>query len=221
MTDKPAPPDANATGWQAYLPPDETILWQGQPASEISWRGGEMGTVLLGAIIFAFIGFGVWDSWVHSDGSDPFTFGRALGVMVFASIGVGVTVSGPLGMQMVRRGTWYTLTNRRAIIAHWPMVFGVTVYRGLDCYPVTDVAVVGSDMQGLKTVQFSRMSQRHTFVDGDGWRKTGSAHSLSSSSRRTYNLPVGFDRIADAAHVAELCRKVKADPRHMDWVTGR
>lgn len=221
MPDAKTPPALDTSGWQEYLSQDETILWQGRPATGISWRGGAMGTVVIGAVMLAFITFGLWDTWRYRDGSDPFTFGDALGVLVFAGIAALVMLSGPVGLHLVRLGTWYTLTNRRAIIAHWPTLFGVTVYRGLDCYPITEVAVAKSDVQGLMTAHFSRMDQRHTFVAGDGWRKTSAEYSRTDHTRRAHNHPVGFERIADAAQVAELCRNVQADPHHMDWAKAR
>lgn len=210
-----------ASDWDAYLDPDEEILWQARPDSRITWRGGEIWTVLIGVIILAFIAFGLWDTWRHSDGSVPFTLGSAFSVLVFMAIGILVMLSGPVGLHIVREGTWYTLTTRRAIIAHWPVVFGISVYRGLDCYPITAVSVVGSDVDGLMTAHFARLSNRHTFVEGDGWRRAGHTFSLSEGNKRIRDHPVGFERIADAAQVADLCRKVQADPQHMDWTRAQ
>ena len=205
-------------GWEAYLLPGETILWEGRPATAISWRGGEMGTVLLGGIILAFIGFFVWDTWNIDDWSDHVEERAVTGLMIFAAIGLLLAASGPLAMQMVRRGTWYTLTSRRAIIAHWPTLLGVTVYRGLDCYAITEVGVVPSDVRGLKTTQFARLSGRHTFIAGEGWRRAGIRAGRSSGGNYTRDQQIGFERIEDAEHVAELCRKVQADPTHGDWL---
>ena len=206
-----------ASDWDPYLMPDEEILWQGRPDSRITWRGGERWTVLIGAIILAFIAFGLWDTFRHGDASDPFTFGNALGVLVFVAIAVLVMLSGPVGLHIVRDGTWYTLTTRRAIIAHWPLVFGKSIYRGLDCYPITEVSVESSDIDGLMTAHFARLSNRHTFVEGEGWRRAGGRRSHTDASMRNTDPKVGFERIADAQLVADLCRKVQTDPQNMDW----
>lgn len=204
-------------GWEAYLLPGETILWEGRPANAISWRGGEMGTVLLGGFILAFIGFFVWDTWRFDAGADPLEEGSITGIMIFAVIGLLLAVSGPLGMQMVRRGTWYTLTSHRAVIAHWPTLLGVTVYRGLDCYAITEVAVVASDVPGLKTTQFARLSGRYTFIFGEGWHRA----RLTSGAKHTRDHQVGFERIHDAEQVTELCRQVQANSAPVDWTKAR
>lgn len=146
-----------AQDWEHYLDPEETILWQGRPAPGWSWRGGENGTILLGLFVLGFIWFFTLEQVWYGE---PLQWGFVLVWTVFACL---LALLGPVAMAMVRRGTWYTLTSRRAIIAHCPTVAGITVYRGLDCYPVTSVDCVPSDLRGLETVHFSRLSQRHTF----------------------------------------------------------
>lgn len=187
------------TGWEAYLEPDETILWQGRPDPRWSWRGGENGTLILGAFVLGFLIFAVVDSAPPDDTSS------IAPLLVWALFAVLLGVSGPLAMQMVRRGTWYTLTSRRAVIAHWPMIAGVTVYRGLDCYPISQVARVPSDVSGLETVQFSWLSQRRTF--SDGWHHVPLRNSVSGGGYRRDHA-VGFERLSDGAEVEALCRSV-------------
>lgn len=202
--------------WDRYLAPDEQILWQGRPAPGISWRGGEMGTVLLGGFILAFLAFFFLDVWLSSDGSpvveDDFS---PWGILLWLVLAVVLALSGPLGMRMVRRGTWYTLTDRRAIIAHWPRVFGITVYRGLDSYPVSDVEIIRSDLRGFDTVNFAWLSQRQTF--DDGWRRVPlNGRAATTGAARIRNHRIGFERITGAERLAALCRAVQAGSRSPD-----
>lgn len=191
-----------AQDWEHYLDPEETILWQGRPAPGWSWRGGENGTILLGLFVLGFIWFFTLEQVWYGE---PLQWGFVLVWTVFACL---LALLGPVAMAMVRRGTWYTLTSRRAIIAHWPTVAGITVYRGLDCYPVTSVDCVPSDLPGLETVHFSRLSQRHTFHEK--WHRVGLNTAVSTDNRRTRDHPIGFERITDGARLAALCREVRA-----------
>lgn len=193
--------------WRPYLDPEEVILWQGRPQPGWSWRAGENGTILLGLFVIGFVLFAVIDS-LASGQSGPIG-----GLIVFVIIGLVIAASGPVAMAVVRRGTWYTLTDRRALIAHWPTLAGITLYRGVDCYPITEVALVPADLRGLETVNVSRLSHRHTFAKE--WRRAGSLTGATgphgAQPRRYRDHQVGFERLAEGAHVAALCRKVLRD----------
>lgn len=204
MTSPGTPPSAE---WAPYLDPDERILWQGRPDPQMSLRGAESATLLIGLVILGFISWFMVEFWMYHDGpvwgdSTPF------GLVLWVIIGVCVGLTGPVGMKIVRRGTWYTLTDRRAIIAHWPQVFGYTIYRGLDCYPVHAVEVVPSDLRGLQTVNFAWLSERATY--DDGWRDVRLPRLNARDKRSVRDHRVGFERLADAEDVAALCRKVEA-----------
>lgn len=186
--------------WRPYLDPEEVILWQGRPRPGWSWRAGENGTILLGAFILGFLIFAVADSLAAGQS------GPIGGLVVFALIALVIGASGPLAMAVIRQGTWYTLTDRRALIAHWPTIAGITLYRGVDCYPITEVALVPADLRGMQTVQVARLSNRYTFHDG--WRYAG-GRGRDSSQGRHRDPPVGFERVTDGPHVAELCRQVQ------------
>lgn len=192
--------------WEAYLDPGETILWQGRPDPRWTWRGGENGTVPLGAVVLGFLIFAVVDS-APSDGTASMT-----PLLIWALFAIALAVSGPLAMQMVRRGTWYTLTSQRAVIAHWPVIAGVTVYRGLDCYPITEVARVPSELAGLETVHFARLSERRTFHDG--WHQVRLKRGPGSNGNQRDHA-VGFERIRDGSEVEALCRSVMARTESM------
>jgi hypothetical protein len=112
MKEEPNIPKSIQSEWEKYLVKGETVLWQGRPDTRLSWRGGEMGTVLLGGFIIAFISFFTWEAWYYSDGSEPDLGENVVGLMIWIAIAFLLAISGPLGMAMVRRGTWYTLTDR-------------------------------------------------------------------------------------------------------------
>jgi hypothetical protein len=195
--------------WRPYLDPDELILWQGRPNPRMSWRGGEMGTLLLGAFVLGFIGFFTVEAWLHHEGPEPVWGDESpVGLLVWIAIGIVIGLSGPLGMRMVREGTWYTLTTRRAIIAHWPQLFGFTVYRGLDSYPVHDIEIVPSDLRGLQTVNFAWLSERSTFQNG--WRNVRLVQRNASDRSHIRNHRVGFERVTNAQEIVDLCRQVEA-----------
>jgi hypothetical protein len=209
MTGRGVQPGAE---WEPYLEPGEMILWQGRPATAISWRGGEMGTVLLGAILLGILGvFPVLMRLEHAGPGSPWDDTSRWGAMIFAGLAVGVALSGPLIMRMVRRGTWYTLTSRRAIIAYWPILFGRTVTRSLHGYPISDVQVVASDVPGLDTVFVAWDRERAIFdTDGEkGWRGVAPNAGMTRASQRMRDHRVGFERVADAAELARLCRQVQ------------
>ncbi|MCC5964673.1 MAG: hypothetical protein JJU24_00925 [Natronohydrobacter sp.] len=207
---RPLPHNPGMTGpdesWRPYLDPEEVILWQGRPQPGWSWRAGENGTILLGVFIIGFLLFVVIESLAAGQS------GPIGGLIVFAIIGLVIGASGPVAMAMVRQGTWYTLTDRRALIAHWPTIAGVTLYRGVDCYPITEVALVPADLRGLQTVQVARLSDRYTFHDG--WRYAG-GRGRGNAQGRHRDPPVGFERVTEGSHVAELCRQVQQTRRGM------
>lgn len=190
----------HSDAWAPYLAKDERVLWQGRPALGFRWRSGENATMLLGLFVIGFVGFGIYETTAAGE------YDMLGGFLIWIGIGAVIGLSGPVAMAVVRRGTWYTLTDRRALIAHWPTVAGMTVYRGVDCYPITEIDLVPSDMAGLDTVQFSRLSQRHIF-DDLGWRRVG--HGRRSGDTRVRDQQIGFERIKDGAQVAALCRDVQ------------
>lgn len=190
--------------WRPYLDPEEVMLWQGRPQRGWSWRAGENGTILLGVFIIGFLFFATYDMIQSGEAGG---FG---GLLVWAGIGILIGASGPVAMAVVRRGTWYALTDRRALIAHWPTLAGKTLYQGIDCYPITEVALVPADLRGLQTVQFSRLSQRYTFHHI--WIRAGGA--ARGTQGRTRDAQIGFERISEGESVAQLCEQVLRDRKH-------
>lgn len=190
--------------WRPYLDPDEVVLWQGRPQRGWSWRAGENATILLGVFIIGFFLFAAYD--MNRSGQS----GGFGGLLVGTVIGLVIGASGPVAMAVMRRGTWYALTDRRALIAHWPTIAGKTLYRGIDCYPITDVKLLPADLRGLQTVRFSWLSRRYTFKQS--WISAGDAARGIQQGTRDANI--GFERITEGDHVAQLCEQVLRDRKH-------
>jgi hypothetical protein len=189
--------------WEQQLEPGEKVLWRGKPSQGLSFFGGENGTLVLGLVILGFIGFYFYDTLQAGEEPDVSS------VMPGIVFGVLLGLSGPVGMNLVRRGTRYALTSYRAIISHDTKVAGFTLYQGISYYPVTEPGAIPSDVRGLKTVNFARLSQRRPFSEGFGKNETRKHHSVSGGNNQTRNPLVGFERIHDADEVLELCKKVQ------------
>ena len=100
----------SATGWEQILDKGEKILWQGRPDISIHFKPANIVPMIFGGI---FAGFAVfWMVMAASTGGFFWMFGLlhfAVGMM----LAVGPLLWGPYK----RAHTWYTLTNRRAIIS--------------------------------------------------------------------------------------------------------
>lgn len=191
--------------WRPYLDPEEVVLWQGRPQRGWSWRAGENGTILLGLFIIGFLFFATYDM-IRSGQAGEFG-----GLLVWVGIAIVIGASGPVAMAVVRRGTWYALTDRRALIAHWPTLAGKTLYQGIDCYPISQVKLVPADLPGLQTVQFSWLSRRYTFQNT--WIRAGGA-ATGTHHDHIRDTQIGFARISEGESVAQLCEQVLRDRKH-------
>jgi hypothetical protein len=126
------------SGWDGILEPGETILWQGQPVPGIIWRDMINARLPMGII---FTGFStVWITlaiWMATSIEAPIlmrllfpTFG-----LPFLGIGLYMLAGHLLWDAMVRRGTWYTLTDRTAFVAT-----DILGRRKLDSFPIATMA---------------------------------------------------------------------------------
>ncbi|MFN3938149.1 MAG: aspartate carbamoyltransferase catalytic subunit [Gemmobacter sp.] len=109
MTDTPA-------GWEGILQPGEKIMWQGRPDPRLRFRAPEFAMFVVGAafagmaMLFIVAGIVVGEIMM------------VLFPMLHLAVGLGLMFGPTLWSAHVRRGTWYTLTDRRAIVAtdYWP-----------------------------------------------------------------------------------------------------
>lgn len=112
--------------WQGVLEPGERVLWQGRPDPGIRIESEDLPQALMGLFMTCFALFWMWNA---ARSSIVFAlFGTA-----FLVIGGRQMLEGNLIAAYIRSRTWYTLTNRRAIIATDMPVQG----RRLTSYPLT------------------------------------------------------------------------------------
>lgn len=118
MTDYP--------GWQGILEDGERILWQGRPEKGVRWLDGDISGTFMGIVMVCFALF--WMYQAASMGTAMWLFG-----FVFLLVGGRQAISGNIIPAFIRSRTWYTLTDRRAIIATDMPVRG----RSLTTIPIT------------------------------------------------------------------------------------
>lgn len=121
---------ADYPGWQGILEPDERILWQGQPARGIRFETEDLTRTLMGIFMLCFALFWMWNA-AQGGGVIFALFGTP-----FLLIGLREALQGNVVAAYVRSRTWYTLTDRRAIIATDMPVQG----RRLTTYPLGPAA---------------------------------------------------------------------------------
>ena len=104
--------------------------------------------------------------------------------MPFIIVGATAAFGPHLGDVYQRRHTWYTLTNRRAIIAR--NMFG---RRSLDSFPITPETRLEAELENESNIFFA---QDVTGDDGD-----------------TLTKKIGFEMIDNGPSVHEIIRRVQ------------
>lgn len=97
-------------GWQGLLDEGETILWQGRPDKGIRWFDGDVTSTLMGVVMVCFALF--WMFKAAQADTLMWVFG-----FLFLIVGARQTIAGNIVPAYIRSRSWYTLTDRRAIIA--------------------------------------------------------------------------------------------------------
>lgn len=113
-------------GWQGILEDGETILWQGRPEKGVRWLDGLRTNFVMGIVITCFALFWMYEA--AKSGTLMWIFG-----MLFLLLGLKQLAEPTIIPAYIRSRSWYTLTNRRAIIATDMPVRG----RQLNSVPIT------------------------------------------------------------------------------------
>ena len=161
--------------WKDILDNDEEILWQGRPdpAFHVDWdKGLEM---LFGLFFWGFSIF--WMMMASRAGGGFWLFG-----IPFFMIGFFMVIGRHFWKTYLRRNTWYTLTNKRAIIATNIAVKG----KSLKSWPINHKTPIEYHQGPPDTLIF--------------------AHEERRGKNGTYTIDIGFERIRDGAHVFKLMR---------------
>lgn len=186
-------------GWADFLGPGETILWQGRPEPGFALRDLVGGRTVQGlaTIGFALVwmtsarSFAGFSAQVRPDGGGLGQHFSSFG-LIFVAVGLYLAVGVPLWQAVLRRRTWYTLTDRAAYIA--TDLLG----RRLNRHELRPDLPLQLEDGEPGTVWFA---ERVTH-DAGGWRGVGDNRRYEAPS--TTRQPIGFERIADARAVWRL-----------------
>ncbi|HGG05419.1 MAG TPA: aspartate carbamoyltransferase catalytic subunit [Aliiroseovarius sp.] len=173
------------TGWESILDDDETILWQGRPSGAVRLKPGNI-VGMLGGLGFA--GFALfWMIMASKAGGGFWMFG-----LIHFTVGLSIAFGAIFWNAFRRRFTWYTLTNKRAIIATDLPVKG----RVLKSYPIRFNTVLEYEPGPPATIIFSEELRR-------------------GSKGRRYTVKIGFEQISDGDRVYRLMRDVQRDAQRL------
>jgi len=167
-------------GWEGILDPGEEILWQGRPGQGFHMAPDKVFIVGFGLLFAGFALF--WMVMAAQAGGFFWMFG-----LIHFSAGVGMIGQAVFGSTIRRRGTWYTLSNRRAFIATdlpWRA-------KALKSYPIRPDTELDYRQGDPATIVFARELRR-------------------GNKGRAYNVDIGFERIAEGDKVMRLIRGVQA-----------
>ena len=189
------------SGWDGILEPGETVLWQGQPMPGLVWRDMISDRLPIGIIFTLFstfwIGVTIWMA-ATIDGPLLLRLLFPMAGLPFLGVGLYMLVGHLYWDALVRAGTWYTLTDRRAFIAT-----DILGRRKLDSYPI-------DEMTGLSLIDGIPGDVIFATVTHSRPRRVAapnrSRNRLAKSSRRQ----IGFRRITEARKVWRMIRDRQA-----------
>lgn len=164
--------------WVGILNPDETILWQGRPDGAIVFTPLNIVSLLFGLCFAGFALFGM----VLASRAGGFLW---TSILIPFSIGIGFAVVPLAWSPYRRRHSWYTLTNRRAIIATHMRMGGKTLHS----LPITPNTALDFQDGDLVNLYF--------------------ASRIRQTENGTYEERFGFERITDGRTVYSLMRDIQ------------
>ena len=166
------------SGWEGILDEDENILWQGRPDGAVVWKLSNIPAILFGLFFSGFALF--WMVMAASAGGVFWMF-----AIPHFLIGFGIGIGPIYWNAYKRRHSWYTLTDKRALIATELPVQG----RKLKSYPITKTTMLGMDTNDPASITFASRIQR-----------------LKNGTRE---IKIGFERIEDGTQVYRLMRDIQ------------
>ncbi len=164
--------DSSAPNWAGVLQKGERIIWQGRPSGAIHLGAADYPVALFALF---FIGFSLfWIQGAMAAGGHFWMFG-----LIHLTVGIAVFLLPFLWAPLVRRRSYYTLTNRRALISR-------------------DLPFLG---RKLETFPLSLMSELSLNPGNPGSILFADRYSFTSFTRRR---KIGFEYIPDAETVFGL-----------------
>lgn len=168
------------SGWEGILDDDEEIRWQGRPDGAVVWKASHIFTGLFG---LAFAGFALfWMIMASQAGGGFWAFG-----LIHFFVGLSIGIAPPFWNVYKRRNSWYTLTNRRALIATDLPLIG----RKLKSYPISKGTVLEFNSGNPDSIIFASERRR--------------------SKNGTYKVKIGFERIVEGQQVYRMIRDIQKD----------
>ncbi|PHQ99198.1 MAG: aspartate carbamoyltransferase catalytic subunit [Marinosulfonomonas sp.] len=168
------------TGWEDIFEEGEELLWQGRPDGAVVWQKKHNVTALMGLAVTGFGVFWIVSSW--QVGNDFWVFGLG-----FLLLGPALAIAPPYMNAMMRRSTWYSLSNRRAFIA----TERENVGRKLAAYIIRPDFTLDYDGQTPGSIIF--------------------AIEVRQPGNSAYRVSIAFERISEAAEVYEMMRGIQED----------
>ncbi len=166
------------TGWEDIFEPDEVLLWQGRPDTAIVWQKRHILPVVLGLSV-ACIGI----IWIFlTPLSNGYTVIMGLVLLLLAAF---LAIAPSVMASMVRKASWYSLSNKRAFIAMHREQLG----RKLTAYVIEPDFDIKFDGKDPATIMF--------------------AIEIRQPGNASYLTKISFDRIADGQHVYDLMRAIQ------------
>ncbi len=166
------------TAWEGILDAGERILWQGRPDASIVIKPATIFIIFFGCIFAGFALF--WMATSLQAGGFFWLFG-----LPHFGIGIFIIFTAIYGGSYMRKRTWYTLTDKRALIATDLPIKG----RGMKSYPITAETQLDFQDNDPATIYFFKRIRRN---------KNG-----------THTVNVGFERIPDGRKVYGLMRRIQ------------
>ncbi len=178
------------TGWEGILDPGENIIWQGRPDGAIVLKPRNILTLIFGLFFAGFALF--WMVMAASAGGGFWMFG-----LIHFTVGLGIIASAVFVGPYKRRHSWYTLTDRRAIIASDMPLLG----KKLKSWPITATSVLDLTQGPPDTVNFAEKTKR--------------------SKNGSYQVPIGFERIEDGREVYRMMRDIQTNAAARDLLAAK
>lgn len=189
------------SGWDGILEPGESVLWQGQPQADIIWRNMLSDRLPIGIMftLFSMAWVGIAASIVAGlEGAFLAALLFPLAGLPFLAIGLYMLAGHLYWDARVRRGTWYTLTDRRAFIAT-----DILGRRKLQSYPL-------ADMDALELIDGSPGDVIFGPVTHSRRRPVPGPHKGRNRLVTGSRSHVGFRRIAEPRKVWQMIRDQRA-----------
>jgi hypothetical protein len=178
------------TGWEGILDPGENIIWQGRPDGAVTLRPRNIMMLVFGLFFAGFALF--WMVMAASAGGGFWMFG-----LLHFSVGVGIIFSALFWGAYKRRHSWYTLSDRRAIIATDLPLLG----KKIKSWPITASSVLDLTQGPPDTVNFAEKTKR--------------------SKNGSYQVSICFERIPDGVEVYRKMRDIQTNAQARDLLAAK